>query len=40
MRADAEWRAPERETCHDIGVRISPLAVAVALLKEVVGEDV
>ena len=38
--ADAEGWAPERDARHDVGVHIAPLAVAMTLLEEVVGEEV
>ena len=40
MCADTEGRTPERETRHDICVRIAPLAVAVTLLEDMVCEEV
>ena len=40
MCAYAEGRTPERETCHHVGMRIAPFAVAMALLKEVVGDEI
>ena len=38
--ADAEGRPPKRYPSHDIGMCIAPFAVAVALLKDMVGEQV
>lgn len=40
MGADAEGWAPEGETAGDEDVGVAPVAVAVALLVEVVGEEV
>ena len=38
--AYAEGWSPKRETRHYVGMRIAPLAVAMALLKEMVSEEV